>query len=170
MKLTVQVKLLPSAEQAAALRATLETANAAADRLSQLAWESKEFNRFALHKAHYRTLRDEFPLSSQVVCLLVAKVSDAYKLDKKCQREFRTMGSIAYDCRILSIKVPESIVSIWTLEGRAKMPFVCGEKQRALLAYPHGEADLIHRKGKWFLNIEHHAVLVVVCLLVLVKV
>ena len=33
------------------------------------------------------------------------------------------------------------------------MPFVCGERQRALLAYPRGESDLIFHKGKWFLNI-----------------
>jgi IS605 OrfB family transposase len=44
-------------------------------------------------------------------------------------------------------------VSTWTVKGRAKMPFVCGEKQRVLLGYPRGEADLILRKGKWFLNI-----------------
>lgn len=153
MKLTAQLKLLPSAEQARALRATLEMANKAANRLSQLAWDSKEFNRFGLQKAHYRLLRDEFPLSAQVVIRLLAKVADAYKLDKKVQREFRALGSISYDCRILALKVPESLVSIWTVEGRAKMPFVCGEKQRALLAYPHGDADLIFRKGKWFLNV-----------------
>ena len=153
VKLTVQLKLLPSAEQAKALRATLEMANKAAGMVSRLAWESKEFNRFGLQKAHYRTLRDEFPLSAQVVVRLLAKVADAYKLDRKVMREFRALGSISYDCRILALNVPESRASIWTLEGRAKMAFVCGEKQRALLAYPHGEADLIFRKGKWFLNV-----------------
>lgn len=153
MKLTVQIKLLPTPEQANALRETLEAVNAAADRLSELAWERKEFRRFPLHKTFYRQIRDEFPLSAQIVCLLNAKVVDAYKLDKKVQRVFRKHGSIAYDARILSLHLLPSTVSIWTLEGRAKMPFVCGEKQRALLAYPRGESDLILRKGKWFLNI-----------------
>lgn len=153
MKLTVQIKLLPTPEQVVALRKTLETVNSAADRLSQLAWDSKEFRRFPLHKTFYRNIRDEFPLSAQIVCLLNAKVADAYKLDKKVQRVFRKHGSIAYDSRILSLNLIPSTVSIWTLAGRAKMPFVCGEKQRALLAYPRGESDLILRKGKWFLNI-----------------
>lgn len=166
MKLTVQVKLLPTPAQSVTLRQTLETVNAAADRLSALAWETKEFRRFPLHKAHYRTLRDAYPLSAQIVCLLNAKVADAYKLDKRVKRVFRKHGSIAYDARILALKLPESTVSIWTVDGRTKIPFICGEKQRALLAYPRGESDLILRKGKWFLNItvevpeekEHQAV------------
>jgi len=153
LKLTVQIKLQPAPEQADALRETLETANAAADRLSQLAWEAKEFRRFPLHKRFYRTIREEFHLTAQVVCLLNAKVADAYKLDKKVQRTFRKHGSIAYDARILSLNLIPSTVSIWTVKGRAKMPFVCGEKQRTLLAYPRGESDLILRNRKWFLNI-----------------
>lgn len=153
LKLTVQIKLQPTPEQADALRETLETANAAADRLSQLAWEAKEFRRFPLHKHFYRQIRNEFPLTAQVVCLLNAKVADAYKLDKKVQRVFRKHGSISYDARILSLNLIPSTVSIWTVKGRAKMPFVCGERQRTLLAYPRGESDLILRNRKWFLNI-----------------
>ena len=154
MKLTVQVKLLPTPEQAAALRETLETANRAADRLSQLAWDSKEFRRFPLHRAYYRQIRDEFPLSAQIVCLLVGKVSDAYKLDRKVQRSFRKHGCISYDARVLDFQLAASTVSIWTIGGRLKrLPFVCGERQRKLLELPKGESDLFLRKGKWFLNV-----------------
>ena len=166
MKLTVQIKLLPTPGQAEALLKTLETTNSAANRLSQLAWESKEFRRFPLQKRFYRQIRDEFPLGAQIVCRLTAKVADAYKLDRAAQRVFRKHGSIAYDVRILALKLIPSTVSIWTLGGREKMLFVCGENQRALLVYPRGQSDLILRKGKWFLNItieipedqEHQAV------------
>ena len=153
MKLTVQVKLKPTDEQSNALRKTLETTNRAADRLSELAWKAKEFRRFPLHKTFYHQIRNEFPLSAQVVCLLNAKVADAYKLDRECQRTFRKHGSIAYDARILSFALPASTVSIWTVAGRQTIPFVCGVKPRALLEYPRGEADLILRKQKWFLNV-----------------
>ena len=34
----------------------------------------------------------------------VAKVADAYKLDKKTKRTFRPLGSIAYDARIMTYK------------------------------------------------------------------
>ncbi len=84
---------------------------------------------------------------------MIAKISDAYKTGKVSQRLFRKYGSIAYDSRILSFNIPQSTVSIWTLEGRAKMSFVCGDKQRILLAYPRGESDLILRDKKWFLNV-----------------
>lgn len=153
MKLAVQIKLLPTLEQAATLLETLETVNSAANRLSQLAWDSKEFRRFPLHKIFYHQIRNEFPLSAQIVCLLNAKVVDAYKLDRNAQRVFREHGCIAYDSRVMSLNPIPSTVSIWTLAGRAKMPFVCGEKQRALLTYPRGESDLILRRGKWFLNV-----------------
>ena len=43
------------------------------------------------------------------------------------------MGSIAYDARILAFA--ESAVSIGSLDGRLAIPFVCGEPQRALLAW-----------------------------------
>ena len=153
MKLTVQVRLLPTGEQAAALRKTMEVANAAADCLSEIAWKAQEFRRFPLHRLGYRAIRDGFPLSSQVVCLLTAKVADAYKLDRRVQRKFRPHGSIAYDLRILSVNVPIQTVSIWTIDGRHKMPFVCGTREIALLAYPRGESDLILRGTKWYLNI-----------------
>ena len=153
MKLTVQIKLMPTPEQATVLRKTLETVNAAANRLSKLAWDVNEFRRFPMQKTFYRQIRDEFPLSAQIVCLLNAKVANAYKLDWKVRRVFRKHGSIAYDARVLSLKLSPPIVSLWTLEGRKKMPFICGEKQMVLLTYPRGESDLVLRKSKWFLNI-----------------
>ena len=58
-------------------------ANAACDRLSELAWEAQEFGQYSMHKAFYRTIRDEFPLSAQVVVRLNSKVADAYKIDQK---------------------------------------------------------------------------------------
>lgn len=153
MRLTVQIKLKPTAGQAATLKATLRTANAAADHISKAAWDAGEFRRFPLHKLVYRSVRDAFPLSAQIVCLLLGKVADAYKLDRDVWRTFRPLGSIAYDNRVLKIDVAASVVSIWAVGGRLSMPFVCGERARALLAYPHGEADLIHRADNSFLNV-----------------
>lgn len=93
-------------------------------------------------------------MSSQVVIRLNAKVADAYKPDRKKQRFFRKHGSISYDARILDFQLPASTVSIWAVGGRIKrLPFVCGENQRKLLALPRGEADLILRDRKWYLNV-----------------
>lgn len=154
MKLTIQIKLLPNADQSLALRQTLETVNNAANLVSELAWDFKTFGRFGLQKSYYRRVRDEFPLSAQITCLLFAKVADAYKLDTKCQRNFRSHGSIAYDSRILAIKTIPSTASIWSVAGRLKdIPFLCSDRNRKLLDLPRGESDLILRGRDWFLNV-----------------
>ncbi len=149
MKLIVGIKLHPAKEQAVALKETMRLANLAANECSRLAWNSKTFSQFSLHKMSYRLIRDTFGLSAQVAVRVIAKVADAYKLDKRKQRQFRADGSIAYDDRILRYNTAD--VSIWTITGRQKIPFTCGPQQRQLLHSRQGESDLIFRKGKWFL-------------------
>ena len=48
VKLTIQLKLLPTSDQAGALKRTLETANTACDYISQVAWDTRTFGKFAL--------------------------------------------------------------------------------------------------------------------------
>ncbi len=95
--MTVAVKLQPSDEQARALLLTLEIANNAANYISEYAWCNRVFRQYDLHKALYYEVKSRFGLSAQVVVRVLAKVADAYKLDRKKQREFRNRGSIAYD-------------------------------------------------------------------------
>ncbi|HEX8235774.1 MAG TPA: hypothetical protein VF600_07435 [Abditibacteriaceae bacterium] len=151
MKLIAQLQLKPTAQQKAALLATMERANLACDYISQVAWESQTFGQFALHKISYEVTRTRFDLSAQVVVRCIKKVCDAYALDKKVQRTFKPHGAISYDERILTYKIEEQTVSIWTIEGRIKMPFVCGERQKTLLQTRQGESDLALVKGKWYL-------------------
>jgi IS605 OrfB family transposase len=150
VKLVVQVKLKPTAEQAASLKATMARANAACDWLSGRAWDAQVFRQFALHKLVYRDARAAFPdLSSQMIVRATAKVADSYKVDRKVRRTFRPLGSVAYDARILSWK--GDAVSLWTLSGRQVIAFVCGDHQRALLGFERGEADLVLRGSKFYL-------------------
>ena len=150
MKLTVQVQLKPTAEQSTSLTSTIQRANAACNWLSKTAWETKTFRQLALHRLAYYGCRAEFSdLSSQVIVRCIAKVADSYKLDRKRQRAFRTLGAITYDARILSW-VGET-VSIWTVGGRQRIPFVCGDHQRELLVHDRGESDLVVRDGRFYL-------------------
>ena len=89
MKLIAQVKLQPTPEQADALKRTLETANAAANYVSGQAWETQTFRQYDLHHLCYSTVRGQFGLSAQVTVRVLAKVADAYKLDRKAKRVFR---------------------------------------------------------------------------------
>ncbi len=152
MKLTAQVKLLPTPEQAEALRRTLEAANAACEFVSRKAWQTKTFKQYDLHHVCYQDIRAKFGLSAQIAVRVIAKVADAYKLDKQTRRTFRPTGSIAYDDRILSWRLSDSIVSIWTMDGRLHIPFVCGERQRALLETRQGESDLVLFRGMFLLS------------------
>ncbi len=157
MKLTVQIKLNPSPEQADALRRTLEAANAACDAISRTAWATQTFRQFALHKLVYYDIRDAFGLAAQLTVRCIAKVADAYKLDTDTLRTFAPLGAVAYDSRILAIYPASSTISMWTLDGRQVIPFVCGERQRALLASQKGESDVVYRDGAWYLYATCHA-------------
>jgi IS605 OrfB family transposase len=147
MKLTLQIKLLPDDIQAKELLETIKKFNDACNAISETAWKEKIFNQYRLQKIVYRSIKYQFKLTAQVVVRCISKVSDSYKLDKKVQRNFKPLGAIAYDSRILSYK--EFSVSIWTVDGRLKIPFVCHRPD--WLPFVKGEADLVTRRGKFFL-------------------
>jgi putative transposase len=149
MKLVANVKLLPTPEQYALLKQTLERANEACNFVSERAWETKTFKQFALHKLTYAAVRDQFGLSAQVAVRCIAKVADAYKLDTKVRRAFRKHSAQPYDDRIFRF-LNDSVVSIWTLGGRIKVDCVTGEHQRKLLVHRKGEVDLMFVRGEFY--------------------
>ena len=151
MKLVAQVKLQPTAQQGDGLKRTMEAANCAANFLSTLAWDTKQFRQYDLHHSAYYAIREQFGLSAQAAVRVVAKVANAYKIDKKVRRTFRLLGSVAFDDRILRIVPDKKTVSIWTLDGRQQMTFVCGERQATMLQGQRGESDLIYRGGEFYL-------------------
>lgn len=151
MKLTAQVKLQPTPEQHESLLQTLQEANAACDWISQQAFNAKVFGQFSLHKIVYHPARERFNLSAQMVVRAIAKVADAYQISKKKQRGFKLRGAFPYDNRILSWKLDKRAVSIWTVDGREKIPFVCHERAFELLQGDRGEADLCFIGGAFYL-------------------
>jgi len=151
MHLTARAKLQPSPDQAAALSATLARANEACTWISDQAWDAQTFGQFSLHRLVYRDVREHFGLAAQMAVHAIGKVADAYKLDRHARRTFRPLGAFPYDSRILSWNLAASTVSIWTLDGRQTIPFVCRERDRQLLAGKRGEADLCLVAGAWYL-------------------
>src|SRR5215216_5652452 len=102
----------------------IQTTNAACNYISRIAWESRTFSKLVLQRMCYHEVRDTFNLAAQMVTRALAKVGDAYHLDTKTKRTFRPTSAIAYDDRILSFAMPDSSVSIWTLDKRQSIPFV----------------------------------------------
>lgn len=151
MILTAKIKLLPSIEQAELLKQTIETTNAACNYISQQAWENKTFRQFSLHHLVYKPVREKFSLSAQLTVRCISKVADAYKAGRYKQRQFHPDGAIAYDSRVLSFQLDKSTVSLWTIDGRQRMSFTCGDRQRALLRGKWGESDLCLIDGLFYL-------------------
>ena len=152
MKLVANIKLLPTPEQETLLQQTLERCNEACNWLSGVAFETKTFRHFALQKIAYRETRERFGLTAQVAVRCLAKVADAYKIDTDTQRQFRPHSAQPFDDRIFRFLSDEQL-SIWTLGGRQRISYVCGDHQRRLLAHRKGEVDLMLVRGNWYLAV-----------------
>lgn len=148
MKLTLKIKLLPSPDQSESLLNTIKEANSVCNAISQIAWDNRVFQQFKLHNICYYEIKDSSDLSSQAIIRAISKVVDSYKTNKKSKRSFYLLGSISYDSRILSYK-EGNITSIWTVDGRIKIPFICHNSK--YLPYIKGEADLVYKKDKFYL-------------------
>ncbi|WP_330459888.1 transposase [Streptomyces sp. NBC_00820] len=174
MKLVVQVKLLPTPDQAAALKETLHACNEAATWASKVAFEKNVKKNFALRDHTYSEIKARWGLGAQAAQHVIKKACDAYatltaklkagnlgRPDSKryCRAAekpiaFRPEGAQPYDDRMLSWQIDQRHISIWTTAGRLKgVTFAVGPEQVATLArYRRGESDLMRRDGMWFLN------------------
>jgi IS605 OrfB family transposase len=174
VKLVVQIRLLPTPVQAAALEATLRACNEAATWVSGVAFDRDVRRNFALRKHTYGEIRARWGLGAQAAQHVIKRTCDAYatlaanlkagNLGRPGSRRyrkatdkpivFRSRGAQPYDDRMLSWQTAERRVSVWTLSGRLKdVAFIASPEQLATLAlYRKGESDLVARDGMWFLN------------------
>ncbi|MER6173624.1 RNA-guided endonuclease TnpB family protein, partial [Streptosporangium sp. NPDC001681] len=173
MKLVVQVRLLPTPEQAAALEATLRAVNEAATWVSTLAHDQRVFRNYDLRRHVYGQIKDDYGLAAQAAQHVIKKVTDAYATlhanvrngqvgrPGSARRErvlakpivFRPGAAQPFDDRCLSWRMDARTVSIWTTRGRMRsVAFTASADQLQMLAaYRKGESDLVYRDGMWFL-------------------
>lgn len=148
MKLILQIKLLPTPEQFNILKETLVEANAACNVISERCFEKRIFNRFKMHFEIYSSIKSSFKICSRITTRCIAKVVDAYKLDRKSLKLFKPYGSIAYDNKNLRYKKDNS-VSISTINGRLHIPFIAYNPE--YFSQIKGQAKLVLKKGKFYL-------------------
>src|SRR4051812_42415528 len=168
----VQVKLLPTPGQAAALAATLPLCNAAANEVSAAAFENGVFARQRLQKLVYTQVKAR-GLSAQPALHVIRKVADAYstlhaqiergllggersRTRRKAESKpvaFREDAAQPYDDRCLSWQVDARTVSIWTTSGRMREVSFTGSaaQLKTLAEHRKGESDLVFGDGSWFL-------------------
>ena len=150
MKTALQVKLLPSSEQHAALLETMHAFNAACTWIAEYAFQQRCASKFQLQKALYYEVRQRFGLSAQLAIRAIAKTVEAYKRDKAQQVAFRPDGAVVYDERIMAFHGLEE-VSLTTLHGRELIPMQMGDYQRVQFHRAKGQADLVLAKGLFYL-------------------
>src|SRR5216683_3109202 len=152
MKQTMLLKLAPTEEQHHALLDTMHAFNQAANYVAEVACAEHTANPFVLQKLVYGELRTTYKLPSQVAIRCMSKASEAYKRDKSIQPTFRPEGAMVYDERVMSFK-GLTTVSLLTLAGRVLVPFLIGKYQASRLDAIKGQADLIYRKGTFYLAV-----------------
>ncbi len=146
------LKLAPTEEQAHALLETMHAFNAACDYVAEQAYDAQVANKFELQKMTYGQLRTTYHLPAQLAIRAIGKASDSYKRDKSIKPTFRPEGAIVYDERVMSFK-GLAHVSLLTLVGRVLVPFRVGGYQETRLDRIKGQADLIYRKGTFYLAV-----------------
>ncbi|MQY36991.1 IS200/IS605 family transposase ISHut2 [Streptomyces sp. RB17] len=172
VKIVVPVKLMPEADQAAALSATVRTVNDLACWVSEVAFANDVPREYELRKHTYAHLKEQ-GLGAQAAQHVIKKVRDAYttlhaniragNLGKSGSKRrlraeskpimFRPESAQPYDDRCLSWQMDAQTVSIWTTAGRIKnVRFACSTHAlKTLREYRKGESDLIERDGAFYL-------------------
>jgi IS605 OrfB family transposase len=152
MKLTLQLKLLPNAEQAAALLDTMRRFNEAATFVARAGFAAGVFSKASIQRLCYYDLRARFGLSAQMAVRAIAKAAEALASagTERCP-VFRPTGAMTYDQRFLSFKDGHHVSLLTVTLGRVVVPYVFGEYQAASLARIQGQCDLIHCDGQLFL-------------------
>jgi putative transposase len=161
MMRTASIRLELSAAQADALARLRASYADACNRLVPIVREYRLWNRVGLHQRTYTMLREATPLGSQMCCNAIFSVCKAYKAQKELGRIRKDApvpgirfdrASVHFDKRTYSLK--GETVSLYTLDGRIEVPMRLGEHQRRILeSGKPKEAELVFRKGKWFLNL-----------------
>jgi len=150
MKLTLQLRLLPSPEQTTALRDVMAACNAAATHAATMAFKTGVFSQPSVHRLCYRELRSQFSLSAQLAVRAIGKAVEVFRRDKTRAPIFRSDGAITYDERCFSFKGPAA-ASILTRSGRVIVPMIYGEYQRQRFDRIKGQVDLVLRDGTFYL-------------------
>jgi predicted transposase len=150
MKLTMQLQLLPTADQKADLLETMERFNEAATFAARVGFEHKVYGQVSIHGLCYHEIRERFGLSAQMAVRAIAKAVECFQRDKSICPVFKPRGAICYDQRVLSFK-GLTTVSLWAMRGRLLVSFVCGAYQRERQGRVKGQADLVYREGKFYL-------------------
>jgi putative transposase len=148
MIVSVPVKLLPTPEQSAAMLETLELCNEAATWIATRAFETKTFNRTALHHLVYSEARERFSLGSTATTATIGRIFAHRAALKARLVRFAKHGTISINRGMVTLN--KDHVTIWTTRGRLRVPVSVLGKTADRLNSRKSDARLQYRGGKWF--------------------
>jgi len=136
MAMQLQRTIILNLEPHAALAETAKALNL----VSAVAFKEGTTSRYALQKLSYNAVRDQTKLTAQMACGVMRSVASAYKSAKSNQHKLKKPA--AFDANSVRLeggvrgrefKLYPDLISISTVQGRLKLPYTCGNFQRAYL-------------------------------------
>lgn len=121
-------------------------------------WQSKDFNSISLHRKTYKTVRGFLPaqlaISSRMKAAEALKPAlQKLKKKQKVSCPQTKSCSVRLDARSYGINLSKKELSILTVEGRIKIPFVVPAYFQQYVDWKYTSADLFLRKTGIFLNV-----------------
>ena len=161
MDRTIRIRLRPTLEQAAALAATARQFTAVFNLVCRHGWQAGEKNGVALHHATYRDSKETAPgLVSDLHIQARVKATEAIKGALRRQRQGRRASCPRsracpprYNLHTYRLDWAAGVVNLSTTAGRQSIPFRVPAYDRPLMGYPTTTADLIQKRGHWYLHV-----------------
>jgi IS605 OrfB family transposase len=161
MQRTIKFQLNTNPEQEHILRETLQGFTWAFNFVCDYGWKHHEKNGVTLHHETYPQIRlSQGSLPSQLVCAARVKATEALKssftrlkLGKKASQPKSNLCPIRYDQRSYWVNWDTLQTSLATTQGRQLIGFTVPQYAQKYTGYPVDSADLIYRKGKFWLHV-----------------
>ena len=161
MQRTIRLQLNTTQPQNEALKQTLNQFTKAFNFVCEHGWLNSEKNGIDLHKATYYPLREALvDLPAQLICAARVKATEALKsafarvlAKRKTSQPKSVLCPVRYDQRSYWVKWESNQVSLATVHGRQVIGFDVPDYAVRYTGYPVDSADLIYRKGKFWLNV-----------------
>lgn len=153
---TCRLEIKPTPDVEALFVRTRDQYRQAFDAVAEAGWKARRINGDELHKTTYRALRDRLDLPSQLVISARMKAVEALKsakAKKNASRPSCKNPSIRFDARSYRLDWKTLSVKLTVVGGRFEFPVSLSDYAGKFRGLPTASADLVHRKGRWFLHV-----------------
>ena len=162
MRRTVRLKLDPTAEQAIAIKNTLQSFTRAFNYVCQYGWQDGEKNGVRLHHCTYYDVKGLCAdLVSDLIIQARVKATEALKsvaarqkAGRKAKQPQSELCPARYNIHTFKLSWDKQEVNLATSPAnRIVIPFAIPKHAEKYIGYPTATADLIYRKGSFYLHV-----------------